>query len=121
MNDITIVGEAWGEHEAIQKRPFVGPSGYELTRMLNEAGIDRGSCYLTNVINRRPPGNRIESLCDSREAGIVGYPEGDAKGLVLEPSHCLQVSLVYIARSLDWLQCELDELGSLLGGLILAW
>jgi len=74
MNDIVIIGESWGEHEERQGRPFVGPSGYELTRMLNEAGINRGDCYLTNVINARPPGNRIESFCDTRESGIVGYP-----------------------------------------------
>lgn len=74
MNDITIIGEAWGENEAIQKRPFVGAAGYELTRMLNEASIDRGDCFLTNVINRRPPGNRIESFCGPREDGVSGYP-----------------------------------------------
>jgi uracil-DNA glycosylase len=82
MTNIVIIGECYGEHEAIQKRPFVGPSGYELTRMLNEAGIDRQACFLTNVINQRPPGNRIESFCDSRENGISGYP-ALVKGLYL--------------------------------------
>lgn len=60
---IAIVGEAWGEHEARQRAPFVGPSGYELTRMLSEAGIHRADCFLTNVFNLKPERNDVESLC----------------------------------------------------------
>ena len=71
---IAIVGEAWGEEEAKQKTAFVGASGYELTRMLSEAGIHRADCFLTNVLNLRPPGNKIEALCGSKAEGIIGYP-----------------------------------------------
>ncbi len=64
---ICIVGEAWGEHEERQRAPFVGPSGYELTKMLGEAGIHRADCFLTNVFNVRPrPNNDIENLCTSK-------------------------------------------------------
>lgn len=56
---ILIVGEAWGEEEERKGRPFVGRSGEELGRMLNEAGIMRSDCYLTNVVNARPPGNDL--------------------------------------------------------------
>jgi len=71
---IAIVGEAWGEEEAKQRLPFIGPSGYELTRMLSEAGIHRADCFLTNVLNLRPPGNKIEALCGTKTEGIIGYP-----------------------------------------------
>lgn len=64
MPDLLIVGEAWGEYEERQRAPFAGPSGYELTRMLSEAGIHRADCYLTNCFNLRPrPTNDIENLC----------------------------------------------------------
>lgn len=63
---ICIVGEAWGEQEDRQKMPFVGPAGQELTRMLQDAGIDRDECHLTNVFNFRPPGNDIDKLCLSK-------------------------------------------------------
>lgn len=67
---IAIVGEAWGEAEERQRAPFVGPSGYELTRMLDEAGIHRADCFLTNVFNLRPrPTNDIENLCSKDRAG----------------------------------------------------
>src|SRR5215831_8286449 len=72
--NIVIVGEAWGEAEERQRKPFVGPTGYHLTKMLGEAGIDRSDCFLTNVFNLRPSGNKIESLCGVKEEGIKGYP-----------------------------------------------
>src|ERR1700689_4270430 len=54
-----IVGEAPGEEEERQGRPFVGPSGNELNRMLGEAGISRSECFITNLIRVRPPHNDI--------------------------------------------------------------
>lgn len=56
---LMIVGEAWGESEESYGRPFAGASGMELDRMLHEVGIMRSECYLSNVINARPPQNDI--------------------------------------------------------------
>ena len=56
---LMIVGEAPGAEEERLGEPFVGESGKELTRMLNEAGIQRGECFITNVCRIRPPGNDI--------------------------------------------------------------
>jgi uracil-DNA glycosylase len=74
MPDIVIIGEAYGETEERERAPFVGASGYHLTRMLREAGLERASCFLTNVFNLRPPGNKIEALCGPRSEGIKGFP-----------------------------------------------
>jgi uracil-DNA glycosylase len=52
--EIVIVGESWGVEEAKEKRPFIGTSGTELNRMLEEAGIDRNKCLVTNVVAERP-------------------------------------------------------------------
>jgi DNA polymerase len=71
---ITIIGEAYGEAEDKAKRPFVGASGQELNRMLNESGIDRSDCYLTNVFNLRPPGNKIEAFCGPKASALPGFP-----------------------------------------------
>lgn len=56
---IMLVGEAWGEQEERAREPFVGASGQELNRMLHEAGIMRSECFVTNVVNARPPNNDI--------------------------------------------------------------
>jgi len=57
---ILIIGEAPGKEEEKQCKPFVGASGSELTKMLNEAGILRTECRVTNVCKYRPPNNNME-------------------------------------------------------------
>jgi uracil-DNA glycosylase len=61
---LVIIGEAPGEHETAQKRPFVGRAGQLLDRLLRDAGIDRAEVYLTNVVKIRPTteaGGRIKN------------------------------------------------------------
>ncbi len=57
---IAIVGEAPGEKEEDCHVPFVGPSGSYLNAKLHEAGIDRNRCFVGNISQVRPPGNKIE-------------------------------------------------------------
>jgi uracil-DNA glycosylase family protein len=47
---IMLLGEQPGDSEDRLGLPFVGPAGRILDRALQEAGIDRGSIYLTNVV-----------------------------------------------------------------------
>jgi DNA polymerase-1 len=54
---IIIVGEAPGRDEERFGRPFVGSAGKLLNRMLEEAGIERTDCYITNVMEIRPHNN----------------------------------------------------------------
>lgn len=56
--DICIVGEAPGADEEVQGRPFVGRSGKLIDKLLEELGIDRSKCYITNVVKFRPENNR---------------------------------------------------------------
>jgi DNA polymerase len=53
-----FVGEAPGRDEDIQGKPFVGPSGQLLDRMLAAIGLDRTKAYIANIVPWRPPGNR---------------------------------------------------------------
>lgn len=66
---ILIVGEAPGKEEEKEGRPFVGGSGRELTKMLNEAGILRSECRVANVCHYRPPGNKMELWWPKKGAG----------------------------------------------------
>jgi uracil-DNA glycosylase len=66
--DLMFVGEGPGAEEDRQGLPFVGRSGQLLDRLVRqEMGLDRGSCYICNVIRCRPPGNR-DPLPDEIEA-----------------------------------------------------
>lgn len=55
---ILFIGEAPGEQEDIEGRPFVGRSGRLLNRALELAEIQRSSVYITNIVKCRPPNNR---------------------------------------------------------------
>lgn len=56
---VMIVGEAPGEKEDEEGRPFVGAAGRLLTQTLDKLGVDRmRDVFITNVVKCRPPGNR---------------------------------------------------------------
>ena len=55
---IMVIGEAPGAEEDRKGKPFVGPAGWLLDRMLATIGLDRSSVYITNTLYWRPPGNR---------------------------------------------------------------
>ena len=55
---IMAVGEAPGETEDREGKPFVGAAGQLLTRLLESVGLDRRDIYISNIIKCRPPGNR---------------------------------------------------------------
>lgn len=59
---LMVIGEAPGEHEERQGKPFVGPSGKILDEMLQKAGTSREAVYVTNVVKVRPPQNKIQRL-----------------------------------------------------------
>lgn len=59
---IMIVGEAPGEYEEREGKPFVGPAGKMLRSFLMRAGIDPDSVFYTNVCKFRPPENKLEKF-----------------------------------------------------------
>ena len=58
---VMLVGEQPGDAEDEQGRPFVGPAGTLLRRVLEEVGLDERDLYLTNAVKHfkwRPKGTR---------------------------------------------------------------
>lgn len=69
---LMIVGEAPGEDEDLSGRPFVGRAGQLLDRILASVDLDRGEVYVTNLVKRRPPGNRNPTLAEiEASSGIL--------------------------------------------------
>jgi len=56
--DLVFVGEAPGEQEDLQGKPFVGRAGQLLTRIVGAMGLTRKEIYICNILKCRPPGNR---------------------------------------------------------------
>lgn len=69
--DVMFIGEGPGAREDEQARPFVGPAGQLLDRMLGEISLDRKDVYIANVVKCRPPNNR-DPKEEEREA-CIGY------------------------------------------------
>lgn len=51
---VMLIGEAPGEQETLQGRPFVGKAGKNLDEFLELAGIDRAELYVSNTVKFRP-------------------------------------------------------------------
>src|SRR5262245_60505795 len=71
---LMILGEAPSYEETAAGKPFVGPSGRELDRLLKDAGIQRYECWVTNVCKYEVPPNqgtkKIPFAIRARNAGI---------------------------------------------------
>jgi DNA polymerase len=71
--EVMMVGEQPGDAEDVAGQPFVGPAGRLLDRALEEAGIDRATVYVTNVVKHfkwEPRGKRrIHAKPNAAEIG----------------------------------------------------
>ncbi|MCK9275114.1 MAG: uracil-DNA glycosylase [Syntrophales bacterium] len=56
--ELVFVGEAPGEQEDLQGKPFVGRAGGLLTKIIEAMGFSRNEVYICNILKCRPPGNR---------------------------------------------------------------
>src|SRR5947207_14434109 len=53
-----FLGEAPGQSEAKQGRPFVGRAGKLLNTLLERIGMQREDVYISKIVRFRPPNNR---------------------------------------------------------------
>lgn len=85
---VMMVGEQPGDVEDRQGKPFVGPAGRLLDRMLEEAGIPRPKVYLTNAVKHfkwTPRGKRrLHGKPSSREI-FACRPWLEAELAAIEP------------------------------------
>jgi len=77
---IALVGEAPGRSEIVEGKPFVGPAGNLLNQLLQNAGILRSDCYITNVVKEQPPktskkANDISVFVDLSKKAPIETPE----------------------------------------------
>jgi DNA polymerase len=67
VGGLMLVGEQPGDVEDRAGRPFVGPAGKLLRELLEEAGIDESSVYVTNAVKHfkwRPAGSGKRRIHD---------------------------------------------------------
>jgi len=75
---LMLIGEAPGEQEALQGRPFVGKAGKNLDGFLEAVSLKREEIYITNVVKIRPskisPAGRVVNRPPSREEKALFTP-----------------------------------------------
>lgn len=103
---VMLIGEAPGAVENNARKPFVGPSGILLGKLLNLAGIPEETVFITNVVKYRPPGNRTpttKEINDSliyirKEWQVIGKPDLMIP-LGAVPLACVYPSLLPVSQS----------------------
>ena len=75
---IMLIGEAPGEQETLQGRPFVGKAGKNLDGFLEAVGLERKDIYISNVVKIRPtkvsPRGSISNRPPNREELLLFTP-----------------------------------------------
>jgi uracil-DNA glycosylase family 4 len=57
--DLVFIGEGPGADEDRSGRPFVGPAGDLLSKIITAMGFSRETVFIANIVKCRPPGNRV--------------------------------------------------------------
>jgi len=88
---IMLIGEQPGDAEDLAGEPFVGPAGRILDRALDEAGLDRDSIFVTNVVKHfkwrpSPGGKRRLHERPNRAEVAACEPWVDAEILATRPA-----------------------------------
>ena len=63
-----LVGEFPKEQDLVKSEPFAGGIGFELGKMLAEAGIHRETCFATYVVDDRVSGGNLAGLVAESKA-----------------------------------------------------
>lgn len=79
--EILFIGEAPGQKEDLQGKPFVGAAGQFLNELLASIHLRREDVFITNIVKHRPPNNR-DPLEDEVKAC---FPYLDAQIKAIKP------------------------------------
>lgn len=111
---IAIIGEAPGEDEVTERRPFVGMSGKLLTGLMSKAGLSRQSCFIGNICQQRPPDNKINEFAWNGPEMTDGLTRLTADLQKWRPNVVLLLgATAFYAATGDWKRKPTDWRGSL--------
>ena len=95
---IMLIGEAPGEQETLQGRPFVGKAGKNLDGFLQAVGLKREEIYISNVVKIRPtkvsPKGSVSNRPPSREELMLFTPWLYEEILLVQPERIVTLGNV---------------------------
>jgi uracil-DNA glycosylase family protein len=87
---LMLIGEQPGDQEDREGKPFVGPAGRLLDRVLAQVGLDRGDIYVTNAVKHfkweprgkrrihvKPSASEVQACRGWLLAELSGHPDDD--------------------------------------------
>lgn len=95
-----LIGEAPGQEESENGKPFVGGSGRVLNNLLRSAGVDREGLTIVNCLSCRPPNNVFPTDREARS-----YISKDEAHQAV--SHCVANHVTPLLQSRDWQRVDL--------------
>lgn len=129
--EVAVVGEAPGADEVKERRPFVGRSGRLLRQTMEEAGLQPGCCYITNVFHTRPPDNVVGWFFVPKDSPNASkkYPPFDRKFLKkqweseidrlrFELFHLNPKVVISVGRTPLWALSNMDGITSIRGNFL---
>jgi len=84
---LMLIGEAPGEQETLQGKPFVGKAGKNLTAFLEAVGLEREQLYVSNVVKIRP-------TKQSASGGTVNRPPNAEEKALFTPWLMREIAIV---------------------------
>ena len=95
---LMLIGEAPGEQEDRQGKPFVGPAGQLLDKIFASVGLSRAEhVYICNTVKCRPPHNRAPEPAEKAAC----RPYLDEQLRILQPRIILLCGKVALASFMD--------------------
>lgn len=119
---VMIVGEFPFPQDLSNDAVFSGNDGDELSKLLQKVGINRGECYLTNVIKVSPNGNMHEEFfldkkCTKPNSVLESYiRELEAEVSEVNPRMVIalgKIALLALTGQVDLSQCRGSRLRTL--------
>jgi uracil-DNA glycosylase family 4 len=111
---IVLIGEAPGEQEALQGKPFVGKAGKVLDEFLEKTGIRREDLYISNVVKLRPTAiskaGRTVNRAPSREEIALFRPWLQKEMEIIRPKYIVTLGNVALKAVSDNKSAVIGEL-----------
>lgn len=102
---LMLIGEAPGEQEVLQKRPFVGKAGRNLDELLAPLHLSREDIYITNAVKIRPTAvgrtGRVRNRAPGREEIALFQPWLEKEIALVQPKLLVTLGNVPLKALLD--------------------
>lgn len=114
-SQLAIIGEALGQQEELNGVPFYqnAPAGWMFSEICRNVGIQRETCFISNVVPIRPPNNDLDRLSELGLSVSAFLPSLKARLERVKPNCVLA-----LGKTALYALCGKDEIASWRGSIL---